>query len=34
MGFLLQDIDSMVRITMDIERERYRRCTEHLRYGF
>ena len=34
-GFLLQDMDSMVRTAMAIERERERdrRCTEHPRYG-
>ena len=30
-GFLLQDMDSMVRTAMAIERDR--RCTEHPRYG-
>ena len=32
-GFLLQDMNSMVRTTMAIERERDRRCTEHPRCG-
>ena len=30
-GFLLQDMESMVRTAMDIERDRG--CTEHPRYG-
>ena len=32
-GFLIQDMNSMVRTAMARERERDRRCTEHLRYG-
>ena len=32
-GFLLHDMGSMVRTAMVIERERDRRCMEHLRYG-
>ena len=31
-GFLLQDMDSMVKTAMAIERKRDRRSTEHLRY--
>ena len=31
--FLIQDMDFMVKTTMAIERERYRGCMEHPRYG-
>ena len=33
-GFLLQDMDSMVKTDMAIERERDRRCTKHPRCGY
>ena len=33
-GLLLHDLDSMVRTTMAIERERDRECTEYLRRGY
>ena len=32
-GFLLQDMDSMVMMAMAIERERDRGCMDHLRYS-
>ena len=33
-GFLLQDMDSMVRTAMAIQRDRDRGCTEHPRYDY